>query len=272
MNAVDGNYNDFWVTSGTSPGQGPTANHPEWLLVNFSRQIALSEFQVYPRALNGGYGPKAVQMFLNVTNAAFTNTLPSAGANVYQGTMAATAALDVRLPQPVYATNAILWITSSYDPGYPTNPRNAQVMEITFFERALPGTYGDWALHEFTDAQLADPEFGTATADPDGDGTPNLAEFAMGGNPLVADSAATELQPLSSAAGSFSFSFRERKNLGDVQRLFESSTNLVNWVEVTPSSLVTIGNLQDVYLRAAVFPVQDQASFFRLKFLLPTSP
>jgi hypothetical protein len=271
-NAVDGNYNDFWVTSGTSPGQGPTANHPEWLLVNFSRQIALSEFQVYPRTLNGGYGPKAVQVFLNVTNAVFTNTLPSAGTNVYQGTMAATAALDVRLPQPVYATNAILWITSSYDPGYPTNPRNAQVMEITFFERALPGTYGDWALHEFTDAQLADPEFGTATADPDGDGTPNLAEFAMGGNPLVADSAATELQPLSSAAGSFSFSFRERKNLGDVQRLFESSTNLVNWVEVTPSSLVTIGNLQDVYLRAAVFPVQDQASFFRLKFLLPTSP
>ena len=77
---------------------------------------------------------------------------------------------------------------------------------------------------------------------------------------------------LTSWSGSFSFSFRERKNLGDVQRLFESSTNLVNWVEVTPSSLVTIGNLQDVYLRAAVFPVQDQASFFRLKFLLPTSP
>jgi hypothetical protein len=27
-----------------------------------------------------------------------------------------------------------------------------------------------------------------------------------------------------------------------------------------------------VYLRAAAFPVQSQASFFRLKFLLPASP
>jgi hypothetical protein len=269
---VDGNYNDFWVTSGTSSGQGPTANHPEWLLVSFPREVALSEFQVYPRTINGGYGPKAVQMLLNVTNAVFTSTLPSAGTNVYQGTMAATATLDIRLPHPVYATNAMLWITSSYDPNYPTSPRNAQVMEMTFFERALPGTYGDWALHAFTDAQLADPEFGTATADPDGDGVPNLAEFVMGGNPLVADGATTALQPLSSAPGSFSFSFRERKNLGDVQRLFESSTNLVNWVEIMPASLVMISNLPDVYLRAAAFPVQDQASFFRLRFPLPTSP
>jgi hypothetical protein len=267
-NAVDGNYNNFWVTSGTSPGQGPTANHPEWLLVNFSRQVALSEFQVYPRTLNGGYGPKAVQMFLNVTNAVFTNTLPSAGTNVYQGTMAATAALDVRLPQPVYATNAILWITSSYDPGYPTNPRNAQVMEITFFERALPGTYGDWAVHKFTDTQLADPEFGTATADPDGDGTSNLAEFAMGGNPLVADGSAMALQVLASPPGTFAFSFRERKDLGDVQRRFESSTNLFNWAEVVPSSLITLSNLPNVYVRSAVFPAPAGASYFRLSFSL----
>jgi len=137
-----------------------------------------------------------------------------------------------------------------------------------FFERAVPGTFADWQLARFTDAQLTNSLVGTAAADPDGDGVPNLLEFAVGGNPLVADGAATALQPLSSAPGSFSFSFRERKNLGDVQRLFESSTNLVDWVGITPSSLVMISNLPDVYLSAAAFPVQDQASFFRLRSIL----
>ena len=221
---------------------------------------------------NGGYGPKAVQMVLNVTNAVITNTVPSAGTNVYQGIMAATATLDVRLSPPVYATNALLWITSSYDPSYPTNSRNVQVVEMSFFERALPGTYGDWALHEFSDAQLADPAFGTATADPDGDGVPNLAEFAMDGNPLVADGATLALQPLSSVPGCFAFSFQERKSLGDVQRRFESSTNLVNWAEVTPTSLVVISNLPDAYLRGAVFPAQDAAAYFRLSFSVQSGP
>jgi hypothetical protein len=271
-NAVDGSYTNFWVSEGINPGEGPTTNRPEWLLVAFPREVALSEFQVYPRTDNGGYGPKAVQMVLNVTNAVFTNTVPSAGTNVYQGTMAATATLDVRLSQPVYATNALLWITSSYDPSYPTNSRNVQVVEMAFFERALPGTYDDWALHEFSDAQLADPAFGTATADPDGDGVPNLAEFAMDGNPLVADGATLALQPLSSVPGCFAFSFQERKSLGDVQRRFESSTNLVNWAEVTPTSLVVISNLPDAYLRGAVFPAQDAAAYFRLSFSVQSGP
>ena len=272
INAVDSNYSDFWVSGGLNPGEGPTVNHPEWLLVDFPRQVALSKFQVYPRTDNGGYGPKAVQMLVNVTNAVLTNTPPPGGSNVYQGTMAATAALDVRLSQPVYATNALLWITSSYDPSYPTNSRNVQVVEMTFFERALPGTYGDWALHEFSDTQLADPAFGTAAADPDRDGVPNLAEFAMGGNPFVADVATLALQPMSSPPGSFAFSFRERRNLGDVQRRFESSADLVHWVEVAPSSLVVIGTLPDAYVREAVFPAPGSAAYFRLAFSAPSAP
>ncbi|MDB6021073.1 MAG: Coagulation factor 5/8 type domain protein, partial [Pedosphaera sp.] len=63
--AVDGDATTFWVSSGTAAGQGPTANHPEWLLVNFPRQVAISEFKIAPRTFNGGYGPKAVQMLLN---------------------------------------------------------------------------------------------------------------------------------------------------------------------------------------------------------------
>ncbi len=271
-NAVDANYNDFWVSSGTSAGQGPTPAHPEWLLVTFQRQVALSEFQVFPRTLNGGYGPKAVQMLLNVTDSTFTNSLPAAGTNVYQGTMLGTATLDVLVSPPVYATNAMLWITSSYDPSFPSNSRNVQVVELNFLERAAPGTYGDWAVRQFTDAQLSDPAIGAADADPDSDGVRNLAEFAMGGNPLVADGAAMSLQPVSSSAGTFAFSFRERKDLGDVARHFESSTNLVDWSEVSPSSLSILASSSQTYMRAAVFPLLSGGAYFRLRYSEPSNP
>jgi hypothetical protein len=106
MNAADGNLNNFWVSSGTDPGDGPTTNKPEWLQFNFSRQIGISEFQIAPRTFNGGYGPKNVQLLLD-------------GISVYTGTMAPNLTLDVPLVRPIQATNAELMIYSSYDPNYP---------------------------------------------------------------------------------------------------------------------------------------------------------
>ena len=142
---------------------------------------------------------------------------------------------------------------------------------MDFYERARH-LWHDWAVRQFTDAQLADPAIGAANADPDGDGVRNLAEFAMGGNPFVADGAAMALQSGSAPAGSFAFSFRERKDLGDVQRSFESSTDLLNWSAVTPSNLVILQSLPDTYLRAAVFPLQPAGAYFRLRFSTPSSP
>jgi hypothetical protein len=258
-NAVDGNFANFWVSYGTIAGLGPAPSHPEWLQVTFPRQVAVSEFQVYPRTDNGGYGPKDIQLLLD-------------GVLAFHGTMAPTSTLNVRLSPPVNGTNAQLLIISGYDRGSSTTPRNVQVDEMSFFERALPGSYGDWAVREFTDAQLADPAFGGPAGDPDQDGVPNLAEFALGGNPLLADGSTLALQLLPSPCGTFAFSFRERKNLGDVQRRFESSSNLVSWSEVTPSSLATVSNLPDMYLRGAVFPAQDAAAFFRLRFSVQSGP
>ena len=255
-NALDGNFANFWVSYGTNAGQGPTPSHPEWLAVTFPRQVALSEFQIYPRTDNGGYGPHDIQVLLN-------------GVSIYQGTMSATATLDVRLSPPATATNAELLITSSFDHGTTSNTRNVQVDEMSFFERAVPGTYGDWAVRQFTDAQLSDPTVGAATADPDHDGLPNLLEFAMVGNPLTADPSVGVLQSVPAPAGSFAFTFRERKNLGDVQRSFETSTNLLNWQPVSPTTLSIVADLSDAWLRQAIFPAQTSASFFRVKFLFP---
>lgn len=253
--ADDGDPNTFWVSSGTSAGQGPTTNHPEWLLVTFPRQVAVSEFKVAPRTTNGGYGPKNVQVLLN-------------GVVIYQGTMAATATLDVTNLPPIYATNAELLITSSYDPNFPTNSRNVQVVELTFFERGQPGTFEDWAVHQFTAAQLADPSISGPMADPDGDGVPNLAEFAVGGNPMSADPSNGLLQHVPYAGGTFVFSYRERQNLGNVTRFFESSPDLVNWSTATPSQNNIVANLGNVYVRDAFFPEAAPASFYRVRFQL----
>lgn len=253
--AADGDTNTFWVSSGTSPGQGPTANHPEWLQVTFPREVAVSEFKVVPRTLNGGYGPRSVQVLLN-------------GTVVYQGTMAATATLDVAESPPIYATNAELLITSSYDPAYPTNSRNVQVAEIMFLERGMPGTFEDWAVHQFNGTQLADLAVSGPLADPDGDGVPNLAEFAFGGNPLSPDASNAVLQYVPYNSDSFVLNYRVRQNLGDVSLIFETSSNLINWSSVTPFQTTTVANFGQVYGRDAFFSRNTPASFFRIRMQL----
>jgi hypothetical protein len=188
------------------------------------------------------------------------------GQAVYQGTMAPTTPLDVRLSAPAYATNAQLLITSSYDPAYPTNSRNVQVVELSLFERAQPGTFGDWALHRFTDAQLADPAIGDPLADPDLDGVPNLVEFVTDSDPLLADSILSRFQPVPGAPGTFNFTFRERKDLADVQRVFERSTDLNSWTQVTPTTLINLTDLGTSWIRQATFAASPTLAFLRLRF------
>ena len=57
-------------------------------------------------------------------------------------------------------------------------------------------------------------------------------EFAVGSDPMTADAAAAGMQLATAGPGMFSLQFQERKNLGDVQRRFESSNDLSNWTEV----------------------------------------
>jgi hypothetical protein len=252
-NAADGNYSDFWVSYGTTAGQGPTINNPEWLLVTFPRQVAVSEFQVDPRTDNGGYGPKDVQILLN-------------GTPVYSASMGATTALDAKLTPPAYATNAELYITSSYYRGSSVNPENVQVVELVFFERAQPGTFGDWQLHYFTDAQLTNSAVGTAAADPDGDGVPNLLEFATGGNPFAADATNAAMKGFALPGNEFAVQFQERNELGNVERQFEESSDLLNWTSVTPLQVNTLQNLGTVSIYQAVFSVQPSSQFFRIRY------
>jgi hypothetical protein len=254
-NAVDNNLSTFWVSSGTAAGQGPTPAHPEWLLVNLPRLCAVSEFQVIPRTDSGGYGPANLQFWLN-------------GAAVTTNTMTGTGTLDVKFSPPRYATNAELYITGSYYKGNSSSPENVQVVEFNLFERAQPGTFADWQLQNFTDAQLTNSAIGIATADPDGDGVPNLLEFATGGNPSVADATNAAVKGVLSGGNQFAFQFQERNSLGDVGRQFQSSGNLLGWSNTTPASVNVLQNFGVNSLYQALFPMLHALQFFRIQYAM----
>lgn len=252
-NAIDGNVATFWVSSGTAAGQGPTPANPEWLNFSLPRVAAISQFQIAPRTLNGGYGPKNIEMFLD-------------GVSVFQGTMAGTSNLTVQLSPPVYATNAFLLITSSYDPSFPTNSRNVQIVEANFYERALPGTFGDWILNHFSEAQWSDTNVSGAAADPDGDGAANLVEFATGGQPNFSNAANSALQSFVSANGNLVLRFNERTNLAGVVREIFSSTNLTSWNLEIPSQETTVETLGNIQVREAAFEMQNVPRFFKIGY------
>jgi hypothetical protein len=258
--AADNNSSTFWVSL-----YGPT-NHAEWVLVNFTRPVAISEFYETPRNANNGYGPSTFEMFCNLTNAIPASGIPVSGSNFWSGTGYALTTLDVKLSPPVYATNAAIIITGAYDNGSTSNPRNVQLTELDFFERAQPGTFADWQLQNFTDAQLTNAAIGTATADPDGDGVPNLLEFAVGGNPWLADATNAVVTGQLLGGNQLAFQFQERNALGDVARQFQSSGDLLNWTNISPTAVNLLQNFGVNSLYQAIFPVQLTPQFFRIRY------
>jgi hypothetical protein len=247
--AIDGDASTFWVSSGTTQGQGPTTAHPEWLKLDFARSVNISGFTITPRV---NYGPKAVQIF--------------AGTNLLFSTTMSNAPLVVSLNPPIQGTNAQLLITSSYDPSFPSNSRNVQVAEIAFTERALPGTFADWSIQHFTDSQLANPAIGGPLGDADGDGVPNLLEFATGNDPWTQDASLAAIQPSSVSAGVYRFRFRERANLGGLTRHFQNSTDLTTWTPATPLSVTAVSNLGNALILEASFPATNSGQYFRLNY------
>ena len=258
-NAVDNSGSTFWVSL-----YGPT-NHAEWLQVNFSRRVAISGFRETPRIFNSGYGPAAFQLFCNVTKVIPATGIPTSGSNFWSGTGFPLATLDVKLSSLVYATNAVIVVSGAYDNGGTSNPRNVQLTELNFFERAVPGTFGDWSLNNFSDAQLTNAAVGTASADPDGDAIPNLLEFAAGGDPFAADATNASVRGLD-MTNQFAIQFQERNFLGDVGRQFQSSSDLLSWSNTAPVALNALQNFGASSLFQATFPYQLNPRFFRIRY------
>ena len=89
----------------------------------------------------------------------------------------------------------------------------------------VPSTYGNWTWQNYS--LSAPANLTQATADPDGDGVANLAEYAWKLNPAARSSPRTELT--TPAAGTFTFRFKRPRNLPGVTLIAECSTDLKTW-------------------------------------------
>jgi hypothetical protein len=104
---------------------------------------------------------------------------------------------------------------------------------------AGPNNFNDWAAQYGLTGINA-----TEDGDYDGDGIPNVLEFAFGGNPTVNDSAAQ--QPTSTMGGGyFAMTFKRNDNSeSDLKMQVQYSTDLLNWTTVNiPSASGTVGGV-----------------------------
>jgi len=125
--------------------------------------------------------------------------------------------------------------------------------------------YDDWASYTFDDGVA--PEDTAPTADPDGDGLVNLAEYALLRKPLVADKISA-LKMTVNGEGQAVLDYGRRLNDPHVAVVVEVSTDLQTWIRADPGDFEEFGRnrIADVSetLRAAYIVEGSDAAFFRL--------
>lgn len=80
-----------------------------------------------------------------------------------------------------------------------------------------PATFAQWQPLYFSPAQIADPNTGPPSADPDLDGLPNVMEYASGSNPLSPDAAGVVGVSLINVAGGGSYLTLQYRRIIGVQ-------------------------------------------------------
>lgn len=66
--AADGNPKTFWVSSGIEPGQAPTKEKPEWLVLDFGTLRPVASVTIVPHV---GFGPREAELQLSQDGARF---------------------------------------------------------------------------------------------------------------------------------------------------------------------------------------------------------
>lgn len=129
-------------------------------------------------------------------------------------------------PDPSAGTN---WMASTVIGGTPGADEPAPV-----------GTYDAFAQRSFTPAQQVNPAISAPTADPDGDGYNNLAEFAFALQPLTKD--APDLRFTWSTAGNSTYpalQFRRPVEHAGLRYELAASSDLQTWAVVATEAVQT---------------------------------
>ncbi len=146
------------------------------------------------------------------------------------------------------------------------NPANAEV-------NLEDKPYDTWRFAHFTVHDLADPARSGPSADFDGDGLPNLMEYALGGDPKTAD-APTHTTHVSLIAGHLTLDYTRPNSITDVSYTVEWSNDLKTWSTgntiIEPvSSTINPDNTITVTNRAMALLSASQRQFLRLRISRP---
>ncbi|HUI07851.1 MAG TPA: endonuclease [Verrucomicrobiae bacterium] len=147
--------------------------------------------------------------------------------------------------------------------------RNPFIDNPDFADMVFLGVDGfaAWQGTHFSQAELTNAAISGAAADPDGDGTPNLAEYALGHDPHVAES--NPIQSLTfqiADATNYVYLTHHRNHyLSGVTLTYQISTNLTSWSDVL-GELVTNTQIDaQKDLITVRFPASGPTEFVRLK-------
>jgi hypothetical protein len=124
----------------------------------------------------------------------------------------------------------------------------------------------NWLRANFSAAELANPLISGDAANPDGDGLPNLLEYALGFSPK-----ATDANPFSPAVtnGNFQITFPQSKSAADVSLVVEWSADLKSWFSgaayVQQINAVDQVTNRVLTFQPAINVTTNQTGFFRLR-------
>lgn len=137
-------------------------------------------------------------------------------------------------------------------------------------------TFGSWRETNFSAEDAADPAVSGPEADPDGDGLPNLLEYAVGGVPGEASRAGMPEHSVHTENGEqfLALTYERVKAASDLAFHVESSDDLIHWDAASTVLVETedLGNTERVTVRTEQPIDTGLRKFLRLRVELTEAP
>lgn len=231
----------------------------------------VSQSGVYTATAPGGpwqvsatSGPISGNSSVTVVKGSATVTLGNLGAT-YDGS-----------PKPVSVTTSpqvsTVNVTYNDSPVVPTAPGTYAVSAVvddpnyagsaTASFVISPRSFASWESTNFTPAQIT-AGLSAMDADPDSDGLTNLAEYALGSQPLVF----TPQPAVTLGANSVFITFQRPAHIGDVTYFAEASEGMETWEQLTLEVLNPGSDPETVRATKTLSQPNPQAHFLRLRFV-----
>ena len=160
-------------------------------------------------------------------------------------------------------------ITLSVATDFSFSAGNPATATVTLEDKA----YDSWRFDHFTAAELADTALSSPSADPDGDGLPNLMEYALGGAPKTADAPSHQAR-VSLIADHLTLDYTRPNSVTDVSYTVEWSNDLQTWstgntfIEQVSSTTNADGTITETN-RAVALLSTNPRQFIRLRISRP---